>query len=413
MANTPAAKRKIASSSVIALSQDSLFGLITSLVRAEIESIRRKEFDAEAVAAWPEAMPLGAGGLEMDSIELMQVSGVVDEFFHLHETGIEEYLLRYRTLGAWCDIVQQAFLKGHRRFTFRTSGSQGLPKPICHRAANLMEEIAPLARLFRGRQRMVSLVAPHHIYGFLFSMLLPQALRVPVLMGHRWPIAKILRRLAPGDLVIGYPLIWQQLQRRARLLPRDVQGVTSTAPCDPNIIRSLLDLGLARMTEVYGSSETGGIGYRHDCNRPYRLFKYWQRGAPASKKDHEFALKRGREKAVFAPDILAWSGVQSFRPIARRDGAVQVAGVNVYPDDVARRLREHPAIKDCIVRLMRADEGERLKAYVCLKRNYTAGALQANLEKWIFKQFKAPDRPVAITFGNELPTTAAGKRSDW
>lgn len=91
MANTRAAKRKIASSSAIALSRDSLFALITSLVCAEIETIRRKEFDADAVAAWPEAMPLGAGGLEMNSIELMQVSGVADEFFHLHETGVEEY----------------------------------------------------------------------------------------------------------------------------------------------------------------------------------------------------------------------------------------------------------------------------------------------------------------------------------
>jgi long-chain acyl-CoA synthetase len=413
MTNATAANAKTNSSMTITLSRNSLFALVTSLVSAELGPIRHHEFDASAVALWRETMSMDGGGLEMDSIELMQVSGVVDEFFHLHETGLEEYLLRDRSLGGWCDILQQAFLKGHRRFTFRTSGSQGLPKPSCHRAVNLMEETAQLARIFGGRQRVVSLVAPHHIYGFLFSMLLPQALNVAVVAGHRWPIAKILRRLAPGDLVIGYPLIWQQLQQRARRLPQDVQGVTSTAPCDPGIIQSLRHLGISRMTEVYGSSETGGIGYRHDFTRSYRLFEHWQRVPVTGKEVMEFALKRGKSKAIFAPDILAWSGARSFRPTARRDGAVQVAGINVYPNDVARRLREHPAIQDCAVRLMRPNEGDRLKAYICLKENYNTGALQASLEKWIFEQFKAPDRPVAITFGSGLPVTSAGKLSDW
>ena len=413
MTNAPAAHGKTNSSMTITLSRNSLFALVASLVGTELGRIRHHEFDASAVAEWRETTSIEGGGLEMDSIELMQVSGVVDEFFHLHETGIEEYLLRYRTLGGWCDIVQQAFPKGHRRFTFRTSGSQGKPKAICHRAPELIKEVAQLARLFHGRQRVVSLVAPHHIYGFLFSVLLPRALNVAVLAGHRWPAAKILRRLAPGDLVIGYPLIWQQLQHRARRLPQDVHGVTSTAPCDPGIIQSLRDIGLSRMTEIYGSSETGGIGYRHDFTQAYRLFEHWQRVPATRKKETELALKRGRSKAILAPDILAWSGVRRFRPTARRDGAVQVAGVNVYPDAIAQRLREHPAIKDCAVRLMRPDEGDRLKAYICLKRNYNSGALQANLEKWVFDQFKAPDRPVAITFGNDPPITSVGKLSDW
>lgn len=240
----------------------------------------------------------------MDSIELLQVSSAVNEFFHLHETGIEEYLLRRRTLGLWCDIVLQAFPRGHRWFTFRTSGSQGIAKSHCHHAATLMEEISSLARLFRGRSRIVAPAAPHHIYGFLFSILLPQELKLPVLNVRHWPMAKIVRALVPGDLVVGYPLLWQQFRLRARNFPQDVYGVTSTAPCDPLIIVSLRELGLARMTEVYGSSETGGIGYRHDPSRAYRLFGHWQRAPVKGKQSQEFALKRARGKSVLPPDIL-------------------------------------------------------------------------------------------------------------
>ena len=76
---------------------------------------------------------------------------------------LEEYLLQHRTLGAWCATVLHAFPKGHRHFTFRTSGSQGVAKAHKHRAAALREEISGLARLFPGRRRIVTLVAPHHI----------------------------------------------------------------------------------------------------------------------------------------------------------------------------------------------------------------------------------------------------------
>jgi long-chain acyl-CoA synthetase len=400
-------------SPVVNLDRNNVFALIGSLVSAELEHSRRNRFDRGGMANWSDATPLGEGGLEMDSIELLQVSSAVDEFFHLHETGIEEYLLRHRSLGQWCDIVLQAFTRGHRHFTFRTSGSQGIAQSHSHRVSTLLQEISTWTRVFRGRRRIVAPIVPHHIYGFLFSILLPKALRIPVLTARHWPAGKILHALAPGDLVIGHPLFWQQLQLRTTRLPEDMYGVTSTAPCDPRIIESLKELGLARMTEIYGCSETGGIGYRHDPARAYWLLGHWLGVPVKGKGDPQFALKRAGSKPVLAPDILDWRGTRTFHPIARRDHAVQVAGINVYPQDIARRLREHPAIADCVVRPMGDDESDRLKAFVVLKKNYNSGALRPQLEQWIYERFTAPERPVALTFGKSLPATSAGKLADW
>jgi long-chain acyl-CoA synthetase len=398
---------------LIKLDRASVFSLVCSLVSAELELSRKNRFDPGELADWDETTPLTGGGIEMDSIELLQVSSAVDEFFHLHDTGIEEYLLRHRALGLWCDLVLQAYPGGQRHLTFRTSGSQGAAKSNTHRAATLMQEISCLARLFRGRERIVCLVAPHHIYGFLLSILLPQALAIPVVAARHWPVGKILRALAPGDLVVGHPLIWQELQRRANALPTDVHGVTSTAPCNPRLIAALRAMGLARMTEVYGSSETGGIGFRHDPARPYRLFAHWQRTQNRGAGAGEFGLKRGREKAVLLPDLLDWRGPRSFRPLHRKDQAVQVAGINVYPQDVARRLREHPAIADCAVRLMRIEVGDRLKAFIVPKNRYNKSALRPELEQWIYARFSSAERPVALAFGKALPVTQNGKSADW
>ena len=398
---------------LIALSRDDVLEILIGIVGAELGRLRHSLFDSSTSDIWNAATSLTDGGVALDSIELIQVSSAVDEFFHLHETGLEEYLLRHRALGRWCDIVLQAFLHGLRHFTFRTSGSQGAAQANCHRASTLLEEIATLARLFRGRRRIVACVPPHHIYGFLFSILLPQALDVPIVAMRKWPVSKILRALQPGDLVVGFPLIWQQLDARAKRFPDDVFGVTSTAPCDPRIIESLRDRGLARMTEVYGASETGGMGYRQDPARPYRLFSHWQRLKPNRQQGEDIPLKRVGMRAIIPPDRLEWTGVKTFRPLMRRDHAVQVAGVNVYPQDIARRLREHPGVADCAVRLMRADEGNRLKAYIVPRSKYNHGALQPSMEPWIYQRFTAPERPVTLTFGASLPLTAAGKLADW
>jgi long-chain acyl-CoA synthetase len=52
------------------------------------------------------------------------------------------------------------------------------------------------------------------------------------------------------------------------------------------------------------------------------------------------------------------------RSAGRAEGAVQVGGVNVFPDVVGRVLTAHSGVAQAAVRLMRPEEGTRLKAFV-------------------------------------------------
>ena len=74
-------------SPVVKLDRDQVFALISSLVSADLEHSRRNRFDGGEMANWIVATPLGEGGLEMDSIELLQVSSAVDEFFICTKPG--------------------------------------------------------------------------------------------------------------------------------------------------------------------------------------------------------------------------------------------------------------------------------------------------------------------------------------
>lgn len=72
----------------------------------------------------------------------------------------------------------------------------------------------------------------------------------------------------------------------------------------------------------------------------------------------------GTTASFTVQDELVWEDSRHFLPQGRRDEVVQVGGRNVSPAHVAQVLRRHPRVRDASVRLMRPDEGLRLKAFV-------------------------------------------------
>ena len=123
---------------------------------------------------WPEALRFEAD-LDVDSLERLGLASAVAEALHLHESGIEDCLLARGTLGEWVDVAAEGLERFSGRITFRTSGSTGTPKSCQHAFDTLRQETDHLASLFPGRLRILSAVPSHHIYGFLFTVLLPQA----------------------------------------------------------------------------------------------------------------------------------------------------------------------------------------------------------------------------------------------
>lgn len=305
--------------------------------------------------------------LGADSLELIGLATSMEGLLDLRRAPGEPLLARTR-LGDWLAVAAAGLEQGSEALVFRTSGSSGTPKSIRHQTALLWQEAAYLASIFPGRRRIVSVVPSHHIYGFLFAVLLPHAFgigpeAVSDLRAHS-PSAVALK-LRPGDLVLGYPDFWRAFVQAGETgpgMPPDVVGVSSTAPCPEDVARAALALGVTRLVQVYGSSETTGVGWRDAPEAPYRLFPYWSRTSDPARLERRGP--DGRTLAYPLQDRLDWTEDGRFRPAGRIDEAVQVGGVNVFPGYVADVLRLHPRVQDASVRLMRPDEGHRLKAFV-------------------------------------------------
>jgi len=99
-------------------------------------------------------------------------------------------------------------------------------------------------------------------------------------------------------------------------------------------------------------------------------------------------------------DFLEWTDERSFRLSGRRDGAVQIGAVNVTPDGVARRLGEHPSIKNCRVSVgMRGDGVRRLVAHIELKSDWRPNERTArDIDAWCRKALQQQERPQVYQF---------------
>jgi long-chain acyl-CoA synthetase len=362
---------------------------------------------------WPQDCPIHESGLGLDSLERLSVAASLAEALHLADSGVADLLLARCSLREWHDVAAEGLARYDRVVTFRTSGSTGESRAHPHELAWLQQEVQHHASRLSGCRRVWTAVPAHHIYGFLFSVLLPQQLGATEVLDARCHTPQSLRELLrPGDLIVSHPLHWGLMARFPGRIPPGVIGTVSTAPCPDHVAHALLDAGLERLEHIYGSTETGGIGWRESPDAPYRLLPFWSRD-PASIARLERSAADGSRHVRELPDALHWLTPDTFLVHGRRDAAVQVAGFNVYPARVREVLLSHPAVADVSVRLMRASEGERLKAFVVPRDGTDWDRLPEELERWADSRLSAPERPRAFTLGHRLPANACGKLGDW
>jgi 4-coumarate--CoA ligase len=112
---------------------------------------------------------------------------------------------------------------------------------------------------------VVVLAPTHHIYGLIWGVLLPLVLNVHVVGAD----LDCLSEFQSGDLVVAVPDQWAYLAESTRAWPAGVRGIFSTAPLAEAVHRKLTEKSaagqaapLARLLQIYGSSETAGLAWR-------------------------------------------------------------------------------------------------------------------------------------------------------
>ena len=359
---------------------------LEAIVRDHMPDLVRNTLDPTRVLEQFEATRL-------DSLDRLSFAGKVNTFFGIHETGMEDTLLRSGKATDWVDIAWRSLGRNNPYLSFETSGTTGEPKRVTQFLSDLFQEIEELSRIFGSVGRVISTVSAKHIYGFLFTALLPERLGVARIDARDAGPSFWRTEPADGDLIVSFPEYIQFLADSGIALPAGAWVVTSTAPCPPVLWDRVRTAGAERMSEVYVSTETAGIGSRHAKADPFELFSYFSRSEEPGTLLRE--RPSGSSTSVPAMDKIEWVDERLLRPLRRRDGAVQIGGVNVSPEAVAGKIDEHPDVLEA--RVWVDSNAGRLSASV----RVPAAGDEAAVRSWLEQRLSSNELPKAVELFRE------------
>lgn len=341
--------------------------------------------------------------LELDSLERISISAAINQFFRLHEWGVEDNLLRQKTLGDLAELVEAVVLDPEqpwRGLTVTSSGTTGEPKRILQSREALEAEAASWAARLPSARRVLSLIPSHHLYGLIWTVLWPGHSGHRVEDARHWSAGRWQREMTGGDVIVAVPVQWENLLRSLDHFPAGVTGISSAGRLAETAWSEAKRQGLTEMIEVYGSTETGGVATRNSHTEPFRLAPHWE--------------TRREQLDELLPDWIESVAPDTFQVRGRKDGAVKVAGVLVHLPDVEAALLEIDGVLECRVRLSRNDAQARLEA--CIATAVPAdqyAEFETQIHRSLSDRLAAAAIPRRYQFVEELPRNGMGKVVSW
>jgi len=325
---------------------------------------------------------------------------------------------------------QKVFLK------LFTSGSTGNRKSVPKTLANLEEELAAQEITFGAKLvdcAILSTVSHQHIYGLLFRLL--------------WPLC------AGRPFVSETPLLWEELLSARKYLSA-VCLVSSPAHLDyacvhkkekvsftyqiifssgaplnkrtANVIRKRWGLSII---EVFGSTETGGVGWK--IQNGMRSGEFWipLRGVSVSATAEDGYQLRVMSPFTIASENDGWYAMGEkakvysdgrFLTDGRIDRIVKIAGKRLSLDDMELRLNQHSwVIRSALTVFVPANSGRSyVRAVITLNKQGKMGlkkmgrlATNKKLNTELKKYFDAVTLPRYFSYVDVIPVNSQGKIS--
>jgi acyl-coenzyme A synthetase/AMP-(fatty) acid ligase len=319
------------------------------------------------------------------------------------------------------------------RMELFTSGSTGLRKAVIKTLGQMEREIEVLEDTFGkrlGTCRVYATVSHQHIYGLLFRLL--------------WPLCTG-RPFADETFLFWEELAPRLSKRTAACLiasPTHLERITPTGMKALNAARMRLifssggPLSAAASdairkkcgqspVEVFGSTESGGVGWRQRDSSTESAEWTPIKGVSVSVNGlKDVGRLRVASPFVSAPDggvlmgdLGSLTKEGRFQLAGRVDRIVKIAEKRVSLGDMERRLERHPWVASARVILL-DPEGASLRsalgAAVSLNFEGRAHSEQENrvrLRAHLQKSFEASSLPRAFRFAEHFPVDSQGKSS--
>lgn len=372
--------------------------IAAALAADELSWRFKRHVDFLTLASWTEGTPLTAGGMELTSKERASCAARVERYFGMAPSSLDDAALT--RVDDWAARIEAAIGASFRTLSFTAAGRDSLAEASGHGADEVFCDAAATANLLYGRRRLISLISPHSLMGFAVTVLTPNLQRIASVDARGMAPDELAGALAFGDVVVATPTLWRYIISEGVKAPDNAMGVCFGEEMTAELAADMRKAGFGALRELYGSTETGLIAWRGAPGEPFILFDHWRR-------DGEALMRRapsGEERKMASMDALLWENDRAFRLGGRRDGAVQIGAVNVFPDRIAHTVRAHPLVEDCRIAVSRHSGGvNRLIAHIKLNPEAAPSELAARaIDSWCRAELRPQERPRIYSFEESL-----------
>ncbi len=305
-----------------------------------------------------------------------------------------------------------------------TSGSTGQPKLVQKTFLNMMVEVEFLQTLLHTNEddMYLPLVPSFHIYGLLFTVLLPLyvggSIRIDVPFSPSGIVEDGL--LKNANIVIANPTQYMSIIDFMRpYLTEDFAHIkyciSSTMAIDTDIVEQFYSKYGIRIVEVYGSTETGGIAYRKFYeNSFWRFFPYVEWSTTAEDNVLEVlspavSLSENSSSNWYVTgDII--EGGSEFTLLGRINQIIKTAGNRVSALEVENVIKHFTGVADVVVVGAKLSDlrGESIIAYI-VPTDFGSISFIKHLKEYCYEKlpdFKVPKYFVIL---NSIPRGANNK----
>lgn len=387
------------------LAFEQMVALVAALAADELARGFGRYTETLTLSRWNGETRLGRGGVDATPEQQTAIAARVAHFLGLEASSLP--VAPGDCIRDWAERAQAAVARGLRAFNFHPT-TAGPAVNASHPADEIFEDAAAVASLMQGRRRVVSMVSSHSLLGLVSTVIAPNLLRLPVIDGRTLTPDELGDRLAFGDIVVATPTLWRYLADTLPGMANNIMGLSFGERLGVDLAGRLRQRGLGAMRELYGSTETGVVAWRDSPPDQFVLFAHWQREGDGLVRIRPDGVRRPAP----AMDDLQWRSARGFDLGRRRDGAVQIGAVNVFPAAIAASIAAHPDVARCEVRVsQRAGALDRLIAEIDLLPERIADVAMAwSIDEWCRQRLRPTERPRIYTFrgaeGLTLPDDA-------
>jgi acyl-CoA synthetase (AMP-forming)/AMP-acid ligase II len=297
----------------------------------------------------------------------------------------------------------------------QTGGTTGKPHLWAKSARNLLAEAMFHAHALQvgADDHILATAAPHHIYGLLFSVLLPLVSPATVERTSPFFPQEIARRIesSGATILVSTPAHLRALascmssRHQLRLVLSSGAPLSAADAAEFHARTGVWPL------EVYGSTETGGVAIRRQdvADAPWLPLPDVDvrvEGETLCVRSPFVSANASGDDAFVTGDRAEILADGRFRLLGRVDGVVKVGGKRVALPEVESVLRALDGVSDAVVMALPSESGRGQEIVALAASQRPASDLVRELRE----KLPSPAWPRRLRCVSAIPITAVGKR---